>query len=56
VAIAYGVLMVCHVVFGLFFALTFVCVLRGAWLFVRHGTAERLSLLPPLPAPLRASA
>lgn len=56
VAIAYGVLMVCHVVFGLFFALTFVCILRGAWLFVRNGTAERLSLLPPLPAPLRASA
>ena len=56
VAIAYGVLMVCHVVFGLFFALTFVCVLRGAWLFVRNGTAERLSLLPPLSAPLRASA
>jgi len=34
VAIAYGVLVSLHVVYGLFFALTFVCVVRGALLAV----------------------
>lgn len=29
VAIAYGVLMMFHIVFGMFFGLTFVCLLRG---------------------------
>ena len=33
VAAVYGLLMVAHVVFGLFFALTIVCTLRGAWMF-----------------------
>lgn len=34
VAAAYGLLMVAHVVFGLFFALTLVCTVRGAGLYV----------------------
>jgi hypothetical protein len=52
----YGVLMACHVVFGLFFALTLVCALRGVWLQLRHGQGPRLSLLPSIAVPLRASA
>jgi hypothetical protein len=33
VAAVYGFLVVCHVVFGLFFALTIVCALRGVRLY-----------------------
>ena len=33
VAAVYGMLMVTHVVFGLFFALTIVCTVRGLWMF-----------------------
>jgi enediyne biosynthesis protein E5 len=33
VAAAYGVLMTAHVVFGLFFALSLVCAVRGAWAY-----------------------
>lgn len=35
VAAAYGVLMACHVVFGMFFGLTFVCLARGLMLYAR---------------------
>jgi hypothetical protein len=35
VAAAYGALMTAHVVFGLFFALSIVCALRGAWGWMR---------------------
>jgi enediyne biosynthesis protein E5 len=35
VAIAYGVLMVLHVVFGLFFALSLVCAVRGLYMWVQ---------------------
>ena len=38
VAATYGVLMVCHVVFGLFFALAIVCSLRGLWLWTAAAT------------------
>jgi enediyne biosynthesis protein E5 len=40
VAVTYGVLMVMHVVFGLFFALTIVCALRGLSLYVRAWFAS----------------
>ncbi|HEX6037101.1 hypothetical protein [Longimicrobium sp.] len=43
VAAAYGALMVAHVVFGLFFALSLVCAARGAWAWLRVPAA--------LPAP-----
>lgn len=33
VAAVYGLLMVGHIVFGLFFALTIVCTVRGLWMF-----------------------
>jgi len=36
VAAAYGLLVTCHVVFGLFFGLTIVCALRGSLLLVLH--------------------
>lgn len=35
VAATYGILMVCHIVFGLFFALTIVCAVRGILLQVK---------------------
>jgi enediyne biosynthesis protein E5 len=41
VAAAYGVLLVFHVVFGLFFALTAVCTLRGLGLWARDRLAAR---------------
>jgi hypothetical protein len=46
VAAAYGALMVAHVVFGLFFALSIVCAARGAWGWARV----------PLAAPARVPA
>lgn len=52
VAAAYGFLVVCHVVFGLFFALTIVCALRGARLYAdafqaQQEERERLAVKSP---------
>ena len=41
VGLGYGVLLVAHVVFGLFFALTAVCTVRGVSLYVQAWAAER---------------
>lgn len=41
VAATYGILMVCHIVFGLFFALTIVCAVRGIILQIRATVALR---------------
>ncbi len=41
VAAVYGLLMVTHVVFGLFFALTIVCTVRGLWMYARSWTKGR---------------
>jgi len=41
VAAVYGLLMVAHVVFGLFFALTIVCVFRGAWIYATRWVRGR---------------
>lgn len=41
VAAVYGLLMVTHVVFGLFFALTIVCTVRGLWMSARHWVKGR---------------
>ena len=50
VAAVYGLLMVAHVVFGLFFALTIVCTLRGAWMFacrwLKRGAVEEIDAVP----------
>jgi Na+-translocating ferredoxin:NAD+ oxidoreductase RnfD subunit len=53
VAAAYGVLMAFHVVFGLFFALSAVCVLRGALLWAKGWLAkpsEMSEMEVPVPA------
>ena len=39
VAMAYGLLQVIHVVYGLFFALAAVCTVRGCALWIREGIA-----------------
>jgi enediyne biosynthesis protein E5 len=51
-AIAYGLLMSFHIVFGLFFGLTIVCIVRGISLFVMDlaGSANRVQVVPPTPA------
>ena len=43
VAAVYGLLMVTHVVFGLFFSLTIVCAVRGLWTFARSWTSSHAS-------------
>jgi Na+-translocating ferredoxin:NAD+ oxidoreductase RnfD subunit len=52
VAIAYGVLMTLHVVFGLFFALSAVCVGRGLQMYLRALAAQRQEerIKVPMPA------
>lgn len=55
VAAAYGALMAAHVVFGLFFALTIVCVARGAWLLARAWIAAPVPRGVPVPVNLVAS-
>lgn len=41
VAGVYGLLVVTHVVFGLFFSLTIVCGIRGLWLYAKRWTRGR---------------
>lgn len=61
VAAVYGLLMVGHIVFGLFFALTIVCTVRGLWMYACRwikgrereeidGVAEPATLSSPAPA------
>jgi hypothetical protein len=53
VAATYGALVVYHVVFGFFFALTIVCVARGLGLWTSAVLAGRVAA--PLPAPVQIS-
>jgi hypothetical protein len=48
VAFVYGVLLVSHVVFGLFFALSIVCALRGLGLWTMSVAADRKPAEAPL--------
>ncbi|WP_435623183.1 hypothetical protein [Flagellimonas sp.] len=41
VALAYGVLMALHIVFGLFFALLAVCLIRGCWIVISNLFEEK---------------
>jgi len=41
VAAAYGTLMAFHIVFGLFFALSFTCAARGVLLYAKGLAAQR---------------
>lgn len=61
VAAVYGLLMVVHVVFGLFFALTIVCTVRGLWMYAckwikgrereeMNAVTEAATLSAPSPA------
>ena len=55
IAAVYGLLMLCHIVFGLFFALTIVCTLRGLSFYLR-AWLDRLSdakVLVPAPIAVR---
>ena len=59
VAAVYGLLMVTHVVFGLFFALTIVCAVRGLGMYAmewvrRRAREESESVAAPAPAPAPA--
>jgi hypothetical protein len=54
VAFTYGLLMVCHIVFGLFFALSIVCTLRGAVLAV-ESRLERDTTRTPSEQPAMAA-
>ena len=56
VAAVYGVLMVSHVVFGLFFSLTIVCAFRGLGMYVAHWTRRRAREEMETPAPLSSPA
>lgn len=51
VGLGYGLLMACHVVFGMFFSLTFVCLCRGAWLALAKPLTSPVASLTPLPSP-----
>jgi hypothetical protein len=48
VAMVYLLLVVLHIVFGLFFALTIVCTARGLWLYVMAFRSSRSVLQPDL--------
>jgi enediyne biosynthesis protein E5 len=54
VAATYGLLLVTHVVFGLFFALTIVCALRGVSLYARAWAITRVRAKVAVPAPVIA--
>lgn len=56
VAAVYGLLMVTHVVFGLFFALSIVCAVRGLGMFARQWVKRREREPAVLSSPSAASA
>lgn len=49
VAAVYGLLMVNHIVFGFFFALTLICTLRGLGIYARTLTSISPKVLLPTP-------
>jgi Na+-translocating ferredoxin:NAD+ oxidoreductase RnfD subunit len=51
VAASYGALMTLHVVFGLFFALSFVCVSRGVYMMLQSLAAQRAEARVKVPVP-----
>jgi Na+-translocating ferredoxin:NAD+ oxidoreductase RnfD subunit len=55
-AAAYGTLMAFHIVFGLFFGLTLVCVGRGALLYLRAVAAQRAEARSRIEVPYAAEA
>ncbi|NEQ76051.1 MAG: enediyne biosynthesis protein UnbU [Okeania sp. SIO2C9] len=55
VAAVYGLLMVCHIVFGLFFALTIVCTLRGLNFYTQTWINQMSRTKILVPAPIAVS-
>ncbi len=55
VALTYGLLMLAHIVFGLFFALSLVCAMRGLALAVQSRMATRVAAREPVPEPAVAA-
>jgi enediyne biosynthesis protein E5 len=53
VAAVYGLLMVTHVVFGLFISLTIVCACRGVWMYARRWVRRRDEEIDAIPALVR---
>lgn len=51
VALAYGALMALHVVFGLFFALSIVCIGRGVWMYLQARVEQREEARIKVPVP-----
>ena len=51
VAASYGALMALHVVFGLFFALSFVCTARGVIMYLQSLAAQRAEARLKIPVP-----
>lgn len=51
VAASYGALMALHIVFGLFFALSFVCTARGVFMMLQSVAAQRAEARVKVPVP-----
>jgi len=56
VAFTYGLLMVTHVVFGLFFALSIVCAIRGAFLLLQSRSIVEQTVFCPIESPVPVGA
>lgn len=52
VAAGYGILMLCHIVFGFFFSLTSVCLLRGLASYAQTLSAKIPAAKAPVPTPV----
>jgi hypothetical protein len=50
VALCYAIFMELHIVFGLFYSLTIVTTVRGAWLALKQLNQKRQVTMPPAPA------
>ncbi len=55
VAVVYGILLATHIVFGLFFALTIVCTVRGIGLYVLAWVAQRRTKMVTVQTPAIAT-
>lgn len=52
VAVGYGMLMLSHIVFGFFFSLTAVCLLRGLWAYVQGWIGKIYAARVVMPTPV----
>ena len=47
IAAVYGLLMTLHIVFAIFFSVTIVCAIRGAYLIIAHSVKQRSAIAVP---------